>query len=248
MTEDMPYKDELRRSLLGAAERRARRRRRLQRSGMTIAGVVMILTLSVAMLQSRPEPSAANVLKIEQTGTEVRVTLEELTATPEQIQEELRAAGINASVQAVPMPPSAVGHFVSVMMGPGYPMTPDGTSFRSFVIADAPEYIEVHFGRLAAPGERYAKAIDAFGPGEPLHCTGLRGQAVSEVAKELNDRGFKTSWQRYTSNGFVASTVEAEENFVVNRVLHTAEREFLVYTTPPGVEPFVGVEQVNDCS
>lgn len=252
MTEHLPYKNELRDRLIKAAAGRAGRRRRLDR--ITGAGLIIVLCTSAAVfaMQLRPSPSSASALTVERSATEVRVTVQDLEATPEQVQRELRAAGLQASVRAVPASPSAVGKFVTIVSSESsndasVAMDEAGSRWFSISGASSGSRLEIHFGRAAHGDEEYEKSVDAFLPGEPLNCVALRDRPAPIAAVTLSRRGFDTKWQRYTASGFISVVPNDDYRLLVTRVLHTAENELVVYVASPGESPFVGEERSIDC-
>jgi hypothetical protein len=62
---------------------------------------------------------------------------------------------------------------------------------------------EIDLGRAAQPGERYVYANSYFAPGEVLHCSGLAGAPVRDLAAVLQAHGWTVArW--YSSNKIVS--------------------------------------------
>jgi hypothetical protein len=106
----------------------------------------------------------------------------------------LRDHGVEAVVEAVPTGPSSVGRFVRIVVEEqaGSPVTvtylePSGSGHLAFrVPADWPGQMTISFGRPARPGEAYDGPTDALLPGEPLHCSGIRGSTLADAVDAVD--------------------------------------------------------------
>jgi hypothetical protein len=125
----------------------------------------------------------------------LEVELTDSTASPQEVLAALRDHGIAAVVEAVPTGPSGVGRFVRVAFeeqaGSDLRVTylePSGSAYLGFrVPADWPGQMTISLGRAARGGEAYDGPTDAFLPGEPLHCSGVRGATVAAAADSVDD-------------------------------------------------------------
>jgi hypothetical protein len=197
------FHDELGRELLrvGLQEQRRRRRRIRAAAASVLAAAAGSLTLLW------PNPAAADV-EVRYEGGRVVIDITGNGASPEEVVDALRDAGVDAAVDGQSTGPSGVGRFVSahVVGGEDQPIVidpePIGSAFRTFSIPEA------FSGKLTlgvgvpsdGPG-RYEASSDAFGRGEPLRCRGVLGARLQDVTEEL--REFDVSVRTYREGLFL---------------------------------------------
>ncbi|MDP1820458.1 MAG: hypothetical protein Q8K58_11305 [Acidimicrobiales bacterium] len=196
-----PFVDALGDELRAAATRRVAavangRRRRAGRAGALLAsgalGAIVLLGLV------HPPPAKADV-RVEHLGGRVHVTLVDVEQRAERIEAELREAGLDVSVVAVPVGPSAVGRFVGHVadrLPPELTMVDGGRStFAGFSVPEGwAGQLDLQVGRVARAGETYAAFSDALAPGEPLQCTQVLGRPAVEVGAEIQRRALEPAF------------------------------------------------------
>jgi hypothetical protein len=184
-----PFASGLRAELLDAANRqrtrRARRRRVSTMSGIGIAAAILIFAGTSVFRSDRA--SAGVDIKVENGHLIVRLV--DLESRPDVIRDALARAGLQATVTAKPVGPSDVGRFLGqVAGGPAAP--PDlqtiderNGTFIGFVLPVGwPGQLDLVVARPAAPAETYFVPSNAFAEGEPLACSPLPGETLTNVA------------------------------------------------------------------
>jgi len=224
MSAPRTFVDALGDELYAAAVRRSspravarRQRRRLLAPLGTAAAVVAVVAGSLLVV-ARPDTAQAS-LRVEIADGRLVVTLVDLVQRPEDIQEELAEAGLDVSVVAVPVGPSAVGRFVGEVATelPAELHITDGgrSTFSGFSLPLGwSGSLELYVGRTARTGESYAAASDAFAPGEPLACSEVSGRPATLVLALAEERGLTLSflallpgdagWQPVSTNDVAA--------------------------------------------
>lgn len=164
--------EQLRTDLVGAVEAHGRRSRRLQRGAAAAAVVALVLTVSLVGLWPSGAPSA---LAITKTRVWVELRIADATGSPEQMNRELRAAGLDAEVRLVAAPPELIGKWAGAETKP---VPGDGGSTSGFdrrrdradvdelrqVRLDSPELVRIpadYHGHVVLFAGREGK------PGEP---------------------------------------------------------------------------------
>ena len=164
----------------GARRQRGRRRRRSMLGGSMVVAASVVVT---ALMLGRADPAAAD-LDIRERGGRLEILLADAESRPGAVEEALRDAGIDASVDAVPVGPSNVGRFVGFttdLPADIQPLDSNGIAFPGFSIpVGFRGHLQLLLGRPAAGGEDYAAPSDAFAPGEPLSCD-LEGESVAAL-------------------------------------------------------------------
>jgi hypothetical protein len=193
----------------------------------------------------RPKQASAGVdIKVENGQLIVRLT--DLESRPDVIRSALRSAGLNATVQAVPVGPSEVGRFVGgVGSGPSELHViddRDGT-FAGFAIPVGwAGHLDLIVGRRAAPTEGYFRPSNAFAPGEPLACADLPGSTIATAA-ELVPSGVSIRVLAVPVRGQPEPMVSLEEAVAShpNNLVAAAEAfsptDVVLFATPDGSQP-----------
>src|SRR6266508_2180155 len=139
--------DRLEHELLAGIQARRRRRR----AGARIAGVGLAVATALAVAMGGIGANSTKALAITNANGGTRVRIVDATANPDQIEEELNAAGIAADVAAVPVERQQQGRWITVGADPPEKteeilsnglepdlMIPDGTTYVYLVIGRAP--------------------------------------------------------------------------------------------------------------
>ena len=209
MTPLTPFEARLRTELMGGIardqKRRARRRVAVPAAGslaLVVAAAVLAVVLRPGAGPVAPDVASAGAVVVREAEGVFEVTVADLEAGPDEVRRELTEAGITGvEITSAAVRDSDVGRFVGlgavpegfeVLGGSSVDGRPVFTSFR--IPADLAAPLELVMGRAAEPGESYAFAYDAYGPGQPLHCTGLWGMRVEEILDDLERLGVRAEW------------------------------------------------------
>ena len=161
--------DELRANLLDAIATSQRRSRAVRRRAL--AGAVTVGVALAALLMAWGESGDNAALAITRDADWLTVRLVDARATPDEIERELRMAGIDADVQLVPARPDDVGKWQNVEAEPPNvhaPSPEDAAHAQQLVqIVNHDVRIRADFdGRVYLTAGRLAKASEYCGPGE----------------------------------------------------------------------------------
>lgn len=166
----------------------------------SVAAVAACLAIAAPVLSDDPLRGA---LAIEQRGDVIYVSVEDASADPEAMTNDLRAKGLPARVEAVPVSPSLEGVWVDIVndnLDAGYNDHRISDVFEQ--ITTRPEVLELPadfstpftlvVGRPAEADERYQIALvrDVESVGE---CLGVTGMTLAEATAYLEDKGFEVS-------------------------------------------------------
>lgn len=190
MTGPDPDLAALRAGLVAAAGRLAAQRRRRRRARGMVVGVLAALVGTLAIGAPTTTPAAADVV-VRVDDHEVFVLLVDLEHDPARIEAAIRGAGLDATVDGLPVGPSLVGRFLG--RSTLHSRTPalrtvdgDERSFAGFALPVGwPGSLRLQVGVPAAGDEPYARFSDALAPGEALACRPLVGRSGRDVAAEL---------------------------------------------------------------
>ena len=239
---------ELLEDLLTREAPRARRRFRLARpSRLALAGCAVAATLAVAVLPAgsplETEPAAAGVSFTTRDGF-VIAEVSDPHAAAAQLRAAFAAHDLDVELELVPASPSLVGTVVMVGAGgtgtieslqSGRCVAPAGgcpvglripVGFRG--------HAEITLARAAEPGERFRSSGDAFAPGEPLHCSGLRGMRVADAQRIVERRGLRATWRLH--DDAAVAPASAAGHFVADAT-PIAAGEILIGITGEPPEP-----------
>ena len=225
-TSEIPFLDRLGRHLHDAAfERTAvpqRQRHRSPALAMSFAGVLAVVAATLVILWPRAEPAQA--FTITQTDGTVRVEVANLVTDPDAATAQLQDAGLNATLQAVPVPDGLVGYVVSLSLSDGgeVEITRDTRGVTAFEVERAGDFV-VHYGRPAADGETYI-ATQAS-----LHCAAWRGRRVGDIRSEIENTLETIRWQMFnTSDNRLTEIQEPYANAFVQIVVPLSTRESII--------------------
>lgn len=131
------------------------------RTSLAIPGIALlaVLALAIVVVMASPQPAIA----VDRRGEWIHVRLLDVSADPEQVERELREAGIDATVVMDVAPPELVGKWTRVAFaypGPVGRATPDEIR----IPADS-RYVEIGLGREARPGEAVMQPAPGCAPG-----------------------------------------------------------------------------------
>jgi hypothetical protein len=127
---------------------------------------------------------------------------------------------LDITLKLIPVGPSLVGTVLSSGEAQGSPNEPKGGAIQGLDSHCGAAEVqcqvgvkiwegftgsgEIDLGRPAQPGERYVYANSYFAPGEALHCSGLAGAPISDLAAVLQAHGWTVArW--YSSNKIVSA-------------------------------------------
>jgi hypothetical protein len=219
MPDDLPFAERLRADLLAAAAERSgrpsKRRRSLQLASIGAAIIAIVVAIVLVQVHGTKVASAGVDITIENGQIQVRLT--DLEHRPQVIEDAVRAAGIDLTVQDAPVGPSLVGKFVTnVSSAPiealVQPVDVDHLgNFGGFAVpVDWKGHLDLVVGRPAVAGELYLRASDAFAVGEPLHCSALRTATGGEAASELPTSTVHFRFRAIDPNTFAATDLVAD--------------------------------------
>lgn len=240
------HRSELRRELVAAAARRASEPQGpllpspVRRFGPLLLAAAVLLVVSAASVMFDSSPVAADAFGVTEMDGTVVVSVEGLIEDPEAAEEELRQAGLNASMVARPVPPSLVGAVVATTSEFGaLDADSDGNRVTAFRIPRSETRpITIEYGRPALGGEAYAAS-------EPVpDCADYVGRTLTaRIRSEIADRyGPEIVWQEF------GDVIRTEVRFddlatgaAIVTVLPMSPDSVLVGVTdgsdaPPGVE------------
>lgn len=128
---------------------------RLRGVGLPSLALVALLAVAATLLSGGSTPAVA----VEREGDWITLRLLEVAASPRQVERELRAAGIDATVVVEPAPADLVGRWTRVTF-PQSGSVGAVTAHEVRIPADV-ERVEIGLGRRVRPGE----TVIAPGPG-----------------------------------------------------------------------------------
>ncbi|GAA2884172.1 hypothetical protein [Nonomuraea rubra] len=181
------------------------------------AAVPVLATLAALLSFGVAQAPASAALDIEIVDDHYVITVKDLMAEPEVYQRELRARGLDITLDLVPTSASLTGQMIVIhdldRLRSGRPVPVEGpiTTIDSpgpcerflgcpigvKVPVDFGKKAEITLGRRALPGERYKMPPGIAIPGEPLHCVDYVNQTVAEVSALLRERGVTPSYISY---------------------------------------------------
>ncbi|MCK2213400.1 hypothetical protein MF672_006270 [Actinomadura sp. ATCC 31491] len=173
-----------------------------------LAALAALLSFGVA------QAPASAALDIERVGDHYVITVQDLLAEPAVYQRELRARGLDITLDVVPTSASLTGQIIVIsdldrlrsgqmVSGEGPITTIDapgpcerftGCPIGVKVPVGFDKKAAITLGRRALPGERYQMPPGIALPGEPLHCVAYVGKSVAEVSALLRERGVTPSY------------------------------------------------------
>ncbi|MEW9552419.1 hypothetical protein [Nonomuraea sp. NPDC050783] len=211
-----------------------------------LAALAALLSFGVA------QAPASAALDIELVGGHYVITVQDLLAEPEVYQRELRARGLDITLDVVPTSASLAGQIIVISdmdrlrsgrMVPGEgPITTIDAPGRCERFIGCPIGVKVPvgfdkkagiiLGRRALPGEKYTMPPGIAQPGEPLHCVDYVNESVARVSALLRERGVTPS---YVSFGGRATPTAPGDWYVHDGVM-SADGQALLLVGPERAE------------
>jgi hypothetical protein len=229
---------------LGGAPTSARRRPRSRTMrlwprlalAMGSAVAVVAICLAVAGLLRQPTAAAAGV-RFSRIHGFIVARITDPAASAASLRQAFAEHDLNIHLSLVPVSPSLVGTVIYIgedgggieaIQGGGCVTGGGGCPIGLRIPRDYDGEAYISLGRAAQAGESYASTASVFGPGEPLHCSGLIGRRVSEARRAFAAGGWATSWTLYDStNGLRLDSAAIARDFVVDAE-HMANGRLLV--------------------
>ncbi|MET8004570.1 hypothetical protein [Nonomuraea glycinis] len=194
-----------------AGEPAPARSRRRPRPLTLRAGVPAIALLAAAVvalswgLPSGTGPAQAAALDIKREGDHYIIEIKDLYAAPERYEAQLRAAGLDITLQVAPSTaalegqvfPTAPDHRYITEITGIYPPGPcdklSGCAIGVKIPVGFKGTADITVDRKAKPGERYQSTTSFAAKGEPLHCVPYYNKTVDQVRALLKERGVTIS-------------------------------------------------------
>ena len=193
---------DVRHALVGGIARTQARSRGRRRVGVGLAVAVLAVAAPVTVELSSSEGVAVKpALAIANTdASTIRVRVLDASADPEGMEQQLRDAGIDADVEALPVSESLEGTLV------GFESSADrhaatADEFSSYVELEVGGTYWLAVGRQAGATERYMVAKDPTTAGEPLHCRAALGMSLTAARDAVEAAGLTPVWRHETIAG-----------------------------------------------
>ena len=244
---EIPFLDRLGRHLHDAAIKRsaAPRRHRSPLPAMSLAGVLAVVAVILVILWPRAE--SAQAFTITQTNGTVRVEVSNIVTNPDAATAQLRDAGLDATLQAVPVPAELVGRVVSLSLQDDaeVEMTRNSKGITTFEVLKT-GLIIVEYGRRAADGETYVATQSS------PYCAVWRDQRVGDIRFEIENSHETIRWQMFnTSDNKLTEIQQPDANAFVQDVIPlSAQEAFIIMSDkenssqPPGnARPIIPLPQ-----
>lgn len=192
-----------------------------------VAALGLPLAVAVPLMTDDPLGGA---LAIDQRGDTIFVSVEDAQADPEAMTNDLRAKGVPAKVETVPVSPSLEGAWVDIVndnLSEGYndPRITDVVE----QLSERPEVLELPadfstpftlvVGRPAEADETWqiAHESDVLGA---YQCLGLEGMSPQQADEKISDRGYEPWWYYHRSD---APQTDRLDEAPVDKVIIGAE-------------------------
>ncbi|MER6948438.1 hypothetical protein ABT294_30865 [Nonomuraea sp. NPDC000554] len=165
-----------------------------------VAAAVVGLTWALP-LETGFGPTAAQALDIDQEDGYYVIKINDLYANPKLYQDQLRAAGLDISLEVRPVGPAFEGQvfpttpdhqYIEEIKGiypPGECDKLDGCAIGVKIPTTFKGTAEISIGRKAEPGEQYEGTTSFDAKGEPMHCVPYLNKTVAELRPILEERG-----------------------------------------------------------
>lgn len=221
---EFPFLDRLGQHLHNAAIERSTvpRRHRSPVGAMSLAGALAVIAVTLVILW--PQADSAQAFTITQTNGTVRVEVSNLVTDPDAATAQLRDAGLNASLRAVPVPEELVGYVVSLNLADGVEveMTRNNTGVTAFEVEGSGFFV-VEYGRRAADGETYVATQSS------LHCAAWRDQRVGDILAEIESSIEVPRWQMVNASTLQLTEVPGpDSNAFVQDVVTLSAKESII--------------------
>ncbi|GAA4930075.1 hypothetical protein HD597_004242 [Nonomuraea thailandensis] len=220
------------------------------------AAVPVLATLAALLSFGVAQAPASAALDIEVVDDHYVITVKDLMAEPEVYQRELRARGLDITLDLVPTSASLTGQMFVIndldrlrsgrpvpVEGPITTIDAPGPCERFLgcpigvkVPVDFDKKAEITLGRRALPGERYKMPPGIAMPGEPLHCVDYVNRTVAEISALLRERGVTPS---YISYGRPSGPSAPGDWYVLDGVMSADGQALLLVGAEPGARSSV---------
>ncbi|NUW37373.1 hypothetical protein HTZ77_39140 [Nonomuraea sp. SMC257] len=218
------------------------------------AAVPVLATLAALLSFGIAQAPASAALDIELVDDHYVITVKDLLAEPEVYQRELRARGLDITLDVVPTSASLTGQLIVIndmdrlragklvpregpittIDAPGPCERFAGCPIGVKVPVDFAKKAEITLGRRALPGERYKMPPGIAIPGEPLHCVDHVNKSVAEVSALLRARGVTPS---YIQAGKAAAPSAPGGWYVHDGVMTADGQALLLVGAEPTAQP-----------
>jgi hypothetical protein len=188
-----------------------------------LAATTCLVAVGAIVLQVvGTDPLRGGALAIQEMGDVIVVRVADATANPEEMTQELRAAGIDAQISAEPVTPEHVGTWIEASCDPTAPAClrileqadPESPAEVLEIPAGIEGGLRLIVGRAASEGELYADGgANAMAPGGPLACLHLDTMTAPEAENVLRDLGFEIVWV-YETPGLSQPVAEPPEGVI----------------------------------
>jgi hypothetical protein len=189
-------------------------RPRMWLKALVVAGAAVGIAVVIPALSDDPLEGA---IAVEHRGKVIHLSVQDASADPEAMTNDLRAAGLDARVEVVPVSPSLVGMWVNFFsLGPNGDADPRGLDIwnqmyppgdpsgipRARVLkipSDFSTAFTAVVGRPAHEGETWQQANisdvpDETSDGGIVYCLGLEPSDTEGVDRALEDLGYERVW------------------------------------------------------
>lgn len=170
-----------------------------------VVGIAAVVAAAIAIVVPViSDDPLRGALAIERHGDTIYASVEDAAADPEAMTNDLRAEGLPAQVEVIPVSPSLEGNWIDIVndnLDAGYNDPRISEIFSQMTrrprVLEIPADFSTPFtlvvGRPAEPGERYqtALALDVDGA---YHCLGLAGMTPEEAHEQLTSQGYEPVW------------------------------------------------------
>jgi hypothetical protein len=232
---------------------RPRSMSRRGRVALVAASTCLVVVGAIVLQAVRTDPLRGGALAIQQVGDVIVVRVADATANPEDMTQELRAAGIDAHVSAEPVTPQHIGAWIEASCDPAAPACVrilEQTDQESPAqVLEIPAGLEgglrLIVGRPAREGELYADGgANAMAPGGPLACLHLDTMTTTEAEDVLSNLGFEIVWV-YETPGLSEPVAERPEG-VIRWAWFRGPTLVDVRVSPPDFTPGIAAPLVWD--
>jgi hypothetical protein len=173
-----------------------------------------VATLALLTLPVLTDSPSGGALAIDERGEMLHLRVEDAAADPEAMNDDLQAAGINATVEVVPVSSSLVGYWVNFFDDEPEGGDADPRSLglweqlptRVFKLpSDYTNPVTLTVGRAAEEGETWAMslksdALDDVGPGGAMCHFNLINVAPRTAHDVITEQGFEIQWRNEGPN------------------------------------------------
>jgi hypothetical protein len=210
------------------------------------AAVAVSLALVLPVLSDDPLRGA---LAIDRHGDTLHISVGDATADPEAMTNDLRALGLDAEVEVVPVSPSLEGTWLDIVSGDLENSSKPGDRRIDEVQRQMSKRVEVlklpadfsgpfllRVGRPAEAGETFQVALT-----RDIHhayrCLGLQGMSPEQAAEAIAARGYEAVWYYSNPNGPFEVLDEAPSDKVITGAEFMGPTTVMVTTAEPGTPP-----------